>query len=123
MKIVALLLLVSAVGLTSGCASVRASGRTAWGEPTVYAGTRLNTAALDEDDAQLSIYRQYGVEAPANPRIDAPLSFAFDTLMLPVDACYGAGSTVGLGRPGWSDLLCGELVAIADSTSRHDPGF
>lgn len=118
MKILVLTMLTVSTALLSGCASTEASGRTAWGKPTVYAGTKLNTAALNEDYAMLSIYKQYGVEAPPNPMIDAPLSFAFDTVMLPMDAWYWANSKIGLGRPSWSGMVAWDLRQRADSTSK-----
>ncbi len=110
----AVLIAVSA----SGCATSRAEGRTAYGKPTVYAGTRLNMAALNEDYGQLAAYRTYsGVEPPANPTYDAPLSFAIDTFLLPMDAWYVASDKIGLGRPSWRGMLGHDLRARADSTS------
>lgn len=105
----------------SGCATSLAEGRTAYGKPTVYAGTRLNMAALNEDYGKLAIYKSYsGVEPPLNPAYDAPFSFGLDTLLLPMDALYVASDKIGLGRPSWLEMLAFELRDHADSTSKID---
>ena len=97
---------VIAAASVSGCASTRAEGRTAYGIPTVYAGTRLNMAALNENYGKLAVYRSYGgIEPPENPIVDAPLSFVIDTVMLPMDAMYLASDRMGLGRPSFVEML------------------
>ncbi|TDU25540.1 uncharacterized protein YceK [Panacagrimonas perspica] len=115
------LLAVAAVSV-SGCASTRAEGRTAYGVPTVYAGTRLNMAALNEDYGKLAVYRSYGgIEPPENPIIDAPISFVVDTVVLPMDAWYWASDKVGLGRPSFVDMLAFDLRDRARSPSKAGP--
>lgn len=106
----------------SGCASTRAEGRTAYGIPTVYAGTRLNMAALNEDYGKLAVYRSYGgIEPPENPIVDAPLSFVVDTVVLPMDAWYWASDKVGLGRPTFVRMLAYDLRDRARSPSKTGP--
>ena len=76
--------------LATGCASVTATGRNASGYPIPYAGTRLNLTAIRGDEVRLAMYRDNGIEAPAHPGWDLPLSLVADTVMLPVDALYPA---------------------------------
>lgn len=105
----------------SGCATSRAEGLTAYGKPTVFAGTRLNMAALNEDYGKLAVYKSYGcIEPPPNPAYDVPFSLAADTLLLPMDALYVASDKIGLGRPSWLEMLAFELRYHADSTSKID---
>lgn len=75
------------IGL-SGCATVRTADNVHFGSPKVYGGTRVNVAAISDDETSLSRYRQYGIEAPAYPAVDLPLSFVGDTLFLPFSAWY-----------------------------------
>ncbi|MEY3289432.1 MAG: hypothetical protein RLZZ419_1674 [Pseudomonadota bacterium] len=47
----------------------------------VYSGTRLDCAAIAENDVAL---RKFKVAPPRYPLIDLPLSFALDSLFLPL---------------------------------------
>lgn len=47
----------------------------------IYSGTRLDWAALTKNDVAL---RKYKVEPPSYPLVDLPLSFALDSLFLPL---------------------------------------
>ncbi|MCX7096574.1 MAG: YceK/YidQ family lipoprotein [Methylococcales bacterium] len=47
----------------------------------VYSGTRLDWAAIVENDAAL---RKFKVSPPTYPVIDLPLSFALDTIFFPL---------------------------------------
>ena len=47
----------------------------------IYSGTRLDCAALAENDAAL---RKFKVAPPGYPLVDLPLSFALDSLFLPL---------------------------------------
>ncbi|MGZ8226745.1 MAG: YceK/YidQ family lipoprotein [Methylococcaceae bacterium] len=50
----------------------------------IYSGTRLDWAALVKNDVAL---RKFKVEPPCYPLADLPLSFALDTLFLPLAVC------------------------------------
>jgi len=47
----------------------------------VYSGTRLDCAAIAENDVAL---RKFKVTPPRYPLVDLPLSFALDSLFLPL---------------------------------------
>lgn len=47
----------------------------------VYSGTRLDWAALTNNDADLSKYK---IAPPCYPLADLPLSFTLDSLFLPI---------------------------------------
>ena len=47
----------------------------------VYSGTRLDWAAIENDDVTI---RKFKVEAPSYPLVDLPFSFALDSLFLPL---------------------------------------
>jgi uncharacterized protein YceK len=50
----------------------------------VYSGTRLDWAAVTHNEIAL---RKYKVEPPRYPLIDLPLSFALDSMFLPLAVC------------------------------------
>ncbi len=50
----------------------------------IYSGTRLDWAALAENDVAL---RRFNVAPPSYPILDIPLSFALDTAFLPLALC------------------------------------
>ena len=50
----------------------------------IYSGTRLDLAASAKNDVAL---RKFKVEPPAYPLVDLPLSFALDTIFLPLAVC------------------------------------
>ena len=120
MRTVIGLLIVTSVAI-SGCATTAADGRNASRNPTVYAGTRLNFAAVREDYARLSTYQKYGIEAPQNPALDMPLSVFADTLLLPMDAWYWATDKVpGLTRPSWAGIATREFDARSTGSADSD---
>lgn len=47
----------------------------------IYSGTRLNWAALEQDDVGI---RKFNTEPPIYPLVDLPFSFALDSLFLPL---------------------------------------
>ena len=47
----------------------------------IYSGTRLDWAALAENDAAL---RKFKIAPPRYPLVDLPLSFALDSIFLPL---------------------------------------
>ena len=50
----------------------------------IYSGTRLDWAALAKNDAALSKFK---IAPPRYPKVDLPLSFALDSLFLPIAVC------------------------------------
>jgi len=50
----------------------------------IYSGTRLDWAALEKNDAAL---RKFKVAPPRYPLVDLPLSFALDSMFLPLAIC------------------------------------
>ncbi len=47
----------------------------------IYSGTRLDWAALENDDVTI---RKFNTEPPSYPFVDLPFSFALDSLFLPL---------------------------------------
>ncbi len=47
----------------------------------IYSGTRLDWAALENNDVAL---RKFNTVPPSLPLVDLPFSFAFDSLFLPL---------------------------------------
>lgn len=47
----------------------------------IYSGTRLDWAALENDNATI---RKFKTEPPSYPLVDLPFSFAMDTVFLPL---------------------------------------
>ncbi|MGZ8916382.1 MAG: YceK/YidQ family lipoprotein [Methylobacter sp.] len=47
----------------------------------IYSGTRLDWAALTKNEVAL---RKYKIEPPRYPLVDLPLSFALDSMFLPL---------------------------------------
>jgi uncharacterized protein YceK len=50
----------------------------------IYSGTRLDWAALAKNDVDL---RKFKVAPPRYPLVDLPLSFALDSVFLPIAVC------------------------------------
>ena len=50
----------------------------------IYSGTRLDWAALAKNDVAL---RKFKVTPPRYPLVDLPVSFALDSLFLPIAVC------------------------------------
>jgi uncharacterized protein YceK len=68
----------------SGCATFNTLDATELPLPErvfIYSGTRLDWAALTQDEVAL---RQFDVAPPSYPLLDIPLSFALDSLFLPL---------------------------------------
>ncbi|WP_409521146.1 YceK/YidQ family lipoprotein [Methylomonas sp. MO1] len=70
------------IGL-SGCATFKSLNAEVplYERVFVYSGTRLNWAALENDDVTI---RKFKVEPPSYPLVDLPFSFAMDSLFLPL---------------------------------------
>jgi uncharacterized protein YceK len=70
------------IGLT-GCATFKSLNAEVplYERVFVYSGTRLNWAALENDNATI---RKFKTEPPSYPLVDLPLSFAMDSVFLPL---------------------------------------
>ena len=73
---------VCIIGL-SGCATFKSLNAEVplYERVFVYSGTRLNWAALENDEVTI---RKFKAEAPSYPLVDLPFSFALDTVFLPL---------------------------------------
>lgn len=87
LKVAALIIMLFCFG-TSGCATFRTADNAHVGSPKIYGGTRVNIAALKNDESALLKYSGYGIDAPAYPAVDLPFSLVGDTLFLPFSAWY-----------------------------------
>ena len=67
--------------LLTGCATFDTISNAGINTPTVYSGTRLNVAALRDDDDRL---RRFPAAPPRHPAADLPLSLVLDTVLLPM---------------------------------------
>jgi len=68
----------------SGCATFRTLDETELPLPErvfIYSGTRLDWAALTQDEVAL---RKFDVDPPSYPLLDLPFSLALDSLFLPL---------------------------------------
>jgi len=74
--------------LSSGCASLSVSDNASRGSPKIYGGTRLNIAALKNDETTLASFSHFGIRPPEQPGWDLPLSFVGDTVLLPYTVGY-----------------------------------
>ena len=70
------------IGL-SGCATFKSlnAEEPLYERVFVYSGTRLDWAALENDNATI---RKFKAEPPSHPLVDLPLSFAMDSVFLPL---------------------------------------
>ncbi len=70
------------IGL-SGCATFKSLNAEVplYERVFVYSGTRLDWAALENDNATI---RKFKAEPPSYPLIDLPFSFAMDSVFLPL---------------------------------------
>jgi uncharacterized protein YceK len=75
-----LVLLVAAFWI-GGCATVTSIDSAEHGTPLVYSGTRLNMAAIADDESGL---RKFKTLPPAYPWLDLPFSLVADTFMSPL---------------------------------------
>lgn len=94
-KVAALLLM--AVLLSSGCASVRTLDAAQAGAPVIYSGTRLDWYSLQGGCYPVE---RFGAQAPKYAALDLPFSLLLDTLLLPwaLAVELGVGLTVQGGR-------------------------
>ncbi len=94
-KLAALLLM--AVLLSSGCASVRTLDAAQAGAPVIYSGTRLDWYSLQGGCYPVE---RFGAQAPKYAALDLPFSLLLDTLLLPwaLAVELGVGLTVQGGR-------------------------
>ena len=69
----------------SGCATFKSINVAAllplYERILIYSGTRLDWAAITENDAAISKLK---ATPPSYPLVDLPLSFALDTILLPL---------------------------------------
>jgi len=65
----------------SGCATVTSIDSAEHGTPLVYSGTRLDLAAIADDESDL---RKFKTSPPGYPWLDLPFSMVADTFMLPL---------------------------------------
>jgi len=77
-----------ALGLLSGCATVRTLDAAKPGAPVVCAGTRLDLYVINGGCCPRD---HYGADAPAYPGLDLPGSMLLDTLLLPLSLLTAAG--------------------------------
>jgi uncharacterized protein YceK len=70
------------IGL-SGCATFKSLSAEVplYERVFVYSGTRLDWAALENDNATM---RKFKAEPPVYPLVDLPFSFAMDSVFLPL---------------------------------------
>lgn len=65
----------------SGCATVTSIDSAEHGTPLVYSGTRLDLAAIADDERGL---RKFKTSPPAYPWLDLPFSLAADSFIFPL---------------------------------------
>lgn len=67
------------------CATVDTVSSLTIDSPKLYSGTRLDWAAISEDDLRLRVYAEkFNVVPPVHPKSDLLFSFVLDTVVLPV---------------------------------------
>lgn len=90
-------LLLMAVLLSSGCASVRTLDAAQAGAPVIYSGARLDWYSLQGGCYPVE---RFGAQAPKYAALDLPFSMLLDTLLLPwaLAVELGVGLTVQGGR-------------------------
>lgn len=81
------LLVAMGFGL-SACSTLSTSERAPENGAQLYAGTRLNVAAISGDQDELQKFKALGLTPVRYPAIDLPLSLVGDTLMLPLVFSY-----------------------------------
>lgn len=89
------LLLLLALGVLPGCATVRTLDAAKSGAPVIYSGVRLNWYSLNGGRCPVD---RFGAVPPAHPALDLPASALLDTLLLPFAVAAELG--VGLGVRG-----------------------
>jgi len=79
------IILITTVLLLSGCATYKTISVAKYGSssPRIYSGTRLDIHAIADNHYEL---KRFGVAPPQYPMLDLPVSFALDTLILPMTA-------------------------------------
>lgn len=72
---------VLSCGLLSGCGTFHSLSGPMRSAPCIYSGVRLDWAALQGNQHYI---RQYRLVAPDYPAADLPVSFAMDSIFLPL---------------------------------------
>ena len=90
-------LLLAAMLVSSGCASVRTLDAAQAGALVIYSGTRLDWYSLQGGCYSM---QRFGAQAPKYAALDLPFSLLLDTLLLPwaLATELGVGLTVQGGR-------------------------
>jgi uncharacterized protein YceK len=88
-------LLLLALSLLGGCASVRTLDAAKPGAPIIYSGTRLDWYSLNDGCCPVD---RFGAMPPKYPALDLPASALLDTLLLPFAGAAERG--IGLGVRG-----------------------
>lgn len=83
-------LLLFALMLSSGCASVRTLDAAQAGAPVIYSGTRLDWYSLQGGCYPME---RFGAHAPKYAALDLPFSVFLDTLLLP----WALATELGIG--------------------------
>jgi len=89
------IILTTVVLLLSGCATYKTISVAKYGSssPRIYSGTRLDIHAISDNHYEL---KKFGVAPPKYPMLDLPVSFALDTLILPMTASSVISEKLGL---------------------------
>ena len=85
-------LVLLALLLSSGCASVRTLHAAQAGAPVIYSGARLDWYSLQGGCYPV---QRFGAQAPQYPGLDLPFSAVLDTLLLP----WALAVVLGIGLP------------------------
>ncbi len=93
--LVAHILLMTVFLLMNGCATYKTISVAKYGSssPRIYSGTRLDIYAISDNHYEL---KKFGVAPPKYPMLDLPVSFAVDTLILPMTASSVISEKLGL---------------------------
>ncbi|UTW06549.1 YceK/YidQ family lipoprotein [Pseudomonas benzenivorans] len=86
-------LVLLAMAVLGGCASVRTLDAAKPGAPVIYAGTRLDWYALNGGCCPVD---RFGAEAPPYAGLDLPASALLDTLLLPFSLAVELGVSLGV---------------------------
>ena len=83
------------MALSSGCATYKTISTVQYGDssPVIYSGTRLNMCAIAKNDYAL---KKFNTAPPQYPVLDLPMSFALDTLILPMTVSTVLTQELGL---------------------------
>lgn len=92
-RLLAASVLVLAMALSQGCATVRTLDAAQPGAPLVYAGTRLDWYSLSGGCCPQD---RFGAQAPRHALLDLPASALLDTLLLPFSLATALGLSLGV---------------------------